>query len=89
MGSLKPLDINFLKKMADQKFKKWIVLEEHSIIGGLGSSIIEWKEQNNINTPQIIFLGAPDKFIHNIGKQSYVRSQLGLNKESIKKFLAS
>ena len=70
MGSVKPLDTNFLKRVVKKPFKRWIILEEHSIIGGLGSSIIEWKEQNNINTPEIIFLGAPDKFIHNLGNQS-------------------
>ena len=88
MGSVKPLDTNFLEGVVNQGFKRWIVLEEHSIIGGLGSSIIEWKAQNNIITPEIIFLGAPDKFIHNLGNQSFVRSELGLNKESIKKYIS-
>ena len=42
-------------------------------------ALAHWKEQNNINTPEIIFLGAPDKFIHNLGNQSFIRSKLGLN----------
>ena len=37
MGSVKPLDTNFLEGVVKQGFKRWIVLEEHSIIGGLGS----------------------------------------------------
>jgi len=87
MGSVKPLDTKFLKRMSSKGFKKWLILEEHSVIGGLGSSIAEWQAKNNIDTPEIIFLGTPDKFIHNLGSQSYVRGKLGLDKYSIKNFL--
>ena len=51
MGSVKPLDTNFLKRVIKQSFKRWIILEEHSIIGGLGSSIFEFC---NINLPNEI-----------------------------------
>ena len=87
MGSVKPLDTDFLSKMISRKFKRWIILEEHSIIGGLGSAIIEWKTKNNLITPQIFLVGAPDKFIHNIGKQSYVRSEIQIDKNHIKKII--
>lgn len=87
MGSVKPLDTKFLKKMSTKDFKKWIIIEEHSKIGGLGSAIAEWQVKNNIKIPEITFLGAPDKFIHNLGSQSYVRGKLGLNKEAIKRII--
>ena len=48
MGSVRPLDIEFLEK-AKEKFKTWITLEEHGIIGGLGSSILEWISERQYN----------------------------------------
>ena len=83
MGSVKPLDTNFLNQINKRKFKKWIILEEHSIIGGLGSSIIEWKIDNKIKTPEIKRMAAPDKFIHNLGNQKYIRKEIGLDSNSI------
>ena len=53
------------------------------MIGGLGSSIAEWQSKNNKCIPELIFLGAPDKFIHNLGSQSYVREKLGLDKGDV------
>ena len=87
MGSVKPLDTNFLYEMISKGFKKWLILEEHSKIGGLGSAISEWQAKNNLTIPELTFLGAPDKFIHNLGSQSYVREKLGLDRSSIKNFL--
>ncbi len=83
MGSVKPLDTNFLYDMSKRKFKKWIVLEEHSKIGGLGSAIIEWKIDNKIDTPEIIRMAAPDQFIHKLGNQKFVREQIGIDAKSI------
>ncbi len=87
MGSIKPLDTKFLKKMSERNFEKWIILEEHSKIGGLSSAILEWKNDNQINTPKIIRLGVEDKFIHKLGKQNYIRKELGLDSSTIKKLL--
>lgn len=83
MGSVKPLDTNFLHDMTKRKFKKWIVLEEHSKIGGLGSAIIEWKIDYKIDTPEIIRMAAPDQFIHKLGNQKFVREQIGIDAKSI------
>tara|TARA_B100000886_G_C20361236_1_gene465281 strand:+ start:52 stop:966 length:915 start_codon:yes stop_codon:yes gene_type:complete len=85
MGSVKPLDKDFLHQISKRNFKKWIILEEHSKIGGLGSAIIEWKEDNKIETPEIIRIAAPDQFIHKLGNQKYVREQIGIDAKSILK----
>ena len=42
MSSIRPLDNSFLDSMIKLDFKKWITLEEHGLIGGLGSTILEW-----------------------------------------------
>ncbi len=83
MGSVKPMDTDFLYKISKKNFKKWIIIEEHSKIGGLGSAIIEWKVDNKIKTPEIIRMAAPDKFIHKLGNQNYVREQIGIDSISI------
>ena len=83
MGSIKPLDKRILLKMSNKKFKKWIILEEHSKINGLGSAILEWKSDEDIETPKIIRMGLPDRFIHKLGSQEYIRSQMRIDSESI------
>ena len=47
MGSIRPLDKNFLNEIIKQGYKKWITLEEHGINGGLGSTLIEWVSDND------------------------------------------
>ena len=83
MGSIKPLDEKILFKMSERNFKKWIVLEEHSKIGGLSSAILEWKEDNDMHTPKIKRFGSKDEFLHNLGKQDYLRRVIGLDSDSI------
>ena len=49
MGSVRPLDDEFLKEIKNKYFRKWISLEEHHINGGLGSSIMEWIFEKNFS----------------------------------------
>ncbi len=84
MGGISPLDDKFLKKMISENFINWITLEEHGIIGGLGSSIIEWlSDSNNLSRVSLKRLGVPKMFINKLGNQSYTRSQLGLDADGI------
>ena len=88
MSSIRPLDKHFLLKMLDKRYQKWITLEEHSLVGGLGSSILEWLSENNLfDSIKVERLGAKSEFIHKLGNQSYVRSMLGLNSLSIIDFI--
>ena len=88
MGSIRPLDLKFLQKLKDNKFTKWITLEEHGIIGGLGSSIIEWLSQNELNNEiKINCIATPTKFINELGDQKYIRKKLNMDSESIKEFI--
>ncbi len=87
MGSVRPLDIEFLEN-AREKFKTWITLEEHGIIGGLGSSILEWISERQYNQEiKLHRLAAPTKFINELGNQSFLRSKLQIDSEGIKNFL--
>ena len=87
MGSIKPIDEDFLKWCSRDNYNIWITLEEHHIIGGLGSTIIEWLATENINRIKLKCMGVGDHFIHHLGNQSHVRSKLELNSESIAKLV--
>lgn len=82
MGSIKPLDKEFLRS-AKARFKIWVTLEEHSVIGGLGSTVAEWLQQENSHEVILKILGIPDIFIHELGNQSYMREKLGLDSGGI------
>ena len=90
MGGVYPLDAEFLVKMVSRNFTNWITLEEHGIVGGLGSSIIEWlNETNNSKKVNLKRLGVPKLFINELGNQEYTRIKLGLDFLGIKKTILS
>lgn len=81
MHTVKPLDIELLEEVSG-KFPLLVSLEEHSLIGGLGSFIAEWIVDQNISTTLLRF-GTQDFFPHPIGSQNYVRELFGLTPEAI------
>ena len=84
MSSVYPLDESFLKSIINKEFKQWYSLEEHGIVGGLGSSILEWINENKLNKLiDLKRIGTKNDFIHNLGNQSYVRKILKLDSSSI------
>jgi len=86
MGGVYPLDVDFLSKMISEDFTNWITLEEHGIVGGLGTSIIEWlSDSKNSKIINLKRLGVPKQFINKLGNQEYTRKQLGLDCIGIKK----
>lgn len=91
MGSVKPLDTQFLNELASQ-YSHWISIEEHSVIGGLGSSLLEWISVNCKSEVNLRRLGVPDAFLSKLGNQEYMRTQLCLDSvgisRSICEFLA-
>lgn len=62
MQFLKPLDENALHAIF-KKYPKIITIEEGSVKGGFGTSILEFAS-NNSYTNTISLMGIPDKFIH-------------------------
>lgn len=82
IGGVKPLDDEFLKRMA-QRFPRWLSLEEHGVTGGLGSALLEWLAEQGGPYIRLRRLGVPDAFLHKLGNQSYMRSQLGLDADGL------
>lgn len=81
--SLKPLDSNNIKKEISNK-KAVFTLEEHNIIGGLGSAVSEIIAEGNVSVKFKRF-GVEDKYLSFIGKQDYLRGSVGLSVETISK----
>jgi transketolase len=83
---VKPLNVNFLKKIF-KKYKKIIVIEEHSKIGGL-SSIIKNELSVSINKDNFFCFNIQDKFLVGYGEQNEARKKLGLTaQQMLNKFL--
>lgn len=61
MRFLKPLD-NILLKNIFSRFNKIITLEDASTVGGLGSAVIEYMNDNSYKA-KVIRLGIPDRFV--------------------------
>ena len=89
MGSIKPLDQQFLKACLEAGYRKWISLEEHHRSGGLGSALLEWLSENKANDVELIRIGVADHFIHSLGGQNFVRDIEGLNARNIANVIES
>ncbi len=80
--TIKPLNTNFLKSVF-KKFHTVITVEEHSIIGGLGSSVSEWMIEKQIKNNKLLKIATPDKFHKLSGSHSFARESLGISSKQI------
>jgi len=80
---IKPLDGKLLHSIC-ANFDKIITIEEGTIIGGFGSSILEFIAENNYQNIYLKRLGIPDNFVEH-GKVSELNKIVGLDITSIKK----
>lgn len=82
MHTLKPLDVEAVLRAA-RETGVIVTIEEHSIIGGLGSAVAEVLAEAAVETVKFKRLGAPPDFSPHIGSQDYMRARHGLTEESI------
>ncbi|OUW59348.1 MAG: transketolase [Candidatus Pelagibacter sp. TMED197] len=82
--TIKPLNSSFLKRIFKQ-FDLIVTAEEHSIIGGLGSSISEWMVDHNIIEKKLLKIALPDKFFKLSGSHKFARDKLGISSNKILK----
>ena len=80
MRFLKPLD-NKLLKQVFTKFNKIITVEDASIVGGLGSAVIEYMNDNSYKA-KVVRLGIPDRFVDH-GTQEELYRECGYDAEGI------
>jgi 1-deoxy-D-xylulose-5-phosphate synthase len=84
MRFLKPIDENLLHEVF-KKFKTILTVEDGTIKGGLGSSVLEFMNRYHYNA-NIIPLGVPDTFIEH-GQPNELYHECGFDTEGIKKTL--
>lgn len=89
--TLKPLDTETVaKSFADCGVVA--TMEEHSILGGLGTSLAEWMSEcpQATNGKRLWRFGTRDEFLHEAGEQEHARHYFGLDAESVtQKLLAA
>lgn len=76
MHTIKPLDRNCILYLVNNGVEIQ-TLEEHSIIGGLGSAVAEIIAESGKGV-KFKRIGIPDKFSHYIGSQKYIKKQFRL-----------
>jgi transketolase len=78
--TIKPLDTECLANIASA-YQKVVVIEEHSVVGGLGGAISEhWIAKKN--PPQVRILGLPDEF-GKTGEYDFLLERYGLTPNGI------
>ena len=81
--ALKPFDMEGLLSLAE-RYSTIITVEEHNVIGGLGSIVAETIASHPVERmPRLIRLGLPDVYASVVGSQAYLRRHYGLSAESI------
>jgi transketolase len=80
--TIKPLDVELLK-MLGREFEVIITVEEHSVIGGLGSAVAETVSQLEQSRAQLKMIGLRDGFSSIVGDQAYLREAYGLSTPEI------
>lgn len=75
--TVKPLDVACLQSVFTRQ-KLVVTVEEHSVVGGFGSAVAEWKADSRDATAQLLRLGTQDRFLHEAGEQQHAREQFGL-----------
>jgi 1-deoxy-D-xylulose-5-phosphate synthase len=77
----KPLDTELIIELASD-IKRLVTVEENTLSGGFGSSVIELLQQSGAGDTQVKTIGIPDEFVEQ-GSQAQLRAKYGLNAEGI------
>ena len=84
-STIKPLDKNYISKIID-KVDKIFVIEENTISGGFGSSILEYISiAHKKHLSKISIYGIDDKFPDRYGNQKTLLDRWGLSYKKLKK----
>jgi len=81
MHSIKPFDYEALLSILSSK-EYIFTIEEHSIIGGLGSVVSEYISESLFN-PKFKRFALPDEYSHYVGSQFFIREKFGFTSTKI------
>ena len=80
MHTIKPIDVAAINNAANNS-KLIVSVEEHNIIGGLGTAISEELSKIN-NSPPLLFLGVKDTY-GKCGSYTFMKEKHGLTSKQI------
>lgn len=80
---IKPLDLELIKKLLEAS-PNLIIVEENTVVGGLGSEVLEFIHKENLKLELFAHLGIPDTFIEHGGRQQLLKD-IGLDTVGIEK----
>lgn len=81
VAQIKPIDRDIILKICNEN-DYVLTVEEHNIIGGLGSTVAELIAENNVHA-KLVRIGMRDEFTHVVGSPTYLRSYYGIDCEGI------
>jgi transketolase len=83
MHTIKPFDVSCVQQII-AKQTTIVTVEEHNVIGGLGSAVAEVIAESGkgVNFKRI---GVPDVFSHYVGSHNYIREKFGISELNILK----
>ena len=79
--TIKPFPEQAIESLCNS-YKKIYVIEEHSLIGGFGSSLVNFVNRKNLAT-KIFCHGTSDNFLSTIGSQEFARKAYQIDSKSI------
>jgi transketolase len=79
--TIKPFDTELIQKIS-QKAKLVVTVEEHFLVGGLGSAVAEVMAESGSGA-KLVRMGVDDQFVKHTGSQKYLRKVLGLDATGI------
>lgn len=78
---VKPLDEEMILRMA-KKTGRLVTVEEHALLGGFGSAVLECLDDRKISGIKTLRIGLPDIYIEH-GPQKVLRQKYGLDADGI------
>lgn len=81
MHTIKPIDRECIEKLIDKNYKIY-TLEEHTIIGGLGSAVAEIIAEYG-KAVEFKRIGINDTYSHVVGSAQYIREQFKLDTKGV------
>jgi len=78
---VKPLDEELILALA-RSHSTIVTVEDHYLMGGFGSAVMELLEQHHINDVRVLRLGFPDRLIEH-GSQSLLLAKYGLDADGV------
>ncbi len=78
---VKPLDSELIVDLA-RRIRRMVTVEENTLSGGFGSSVLDLLQKSGISDIQVESIGLPDDFVEQ-GAQTILRAQYGLDAKGI------